>query len=37
MCQQAVERVGIENQNLARTGRMALYGGGSCTHGRVMN
>ncbi|KAI9706677.1 MAG: Protein required for ethanol metabolism [Candelina mexicana] len=27
MAQQAVERVGIEKHNLARTGRMALYGG----------
>ncbi|KAL8676141.1 MAG: hypothetical protein Q9186_007315, partial [Xanthomendoza sp. 1 TL-2023] len=27
MAQQAVEKVGIEKHNLARTGRMALYGG----------
>ena len=29
MAQQAVERVGVENHSLARTGRMALYGGGN--------
>lgn len=28
MAQQAVERVGVEKHNFARTGRMALYGGG---------
>lgn len=28
MAQQAVERVGPEKHNFARTGRMALYGGG---------
>jgi len=28
MAQQAVERVGAEKHNFARTGRMALYGGG---------
>jgi hypothetical protein len=28
MAQQAVERVGLEKHNYARTGRMALYGGG---------
>lgn len=28
MAQQAVEKVGVEKHNLARTGRMALYGGG---------
>ncbi|KAI9681984.1 MAG: Plasma membrane t-SNARE, secretory vesicle fusion [Caeruleum heppii] len=27
MAQQAVEKVGVEKHNLARTGRMALYGG----------
>ncbi|KAI9874315.1 MAG: Protein required for ethanol metabolism [Pleopsidium flavum] len=27
MAQQAVERVGLEKHNFARTGRMALYGG----------
>lgn len=29
MAQQAVERVGFDKHNLARTGRMALYGGGA--------
>lgn len=29
MAQQAVERVGVEKHNFARTGRMALYGGGN--------
>lgn len=29
MAQQAVERVGVEKHNFARTGRMALYGGGT--------
>ena len=29
MAQQAVERVGAEKHNYARTGRMALYGGGN--------
>lgn len=29
MAQQAVERVGVDKHNLARTGRMALYGGGT--------
>lgn len=29
MAQQAVERVGPSKHNLARTGRMALYGGGT--------
>ncbi|MCJ1482977.1 Protein required for ethanol metabolism [Schaereria dolodes] len=28
MAQQAVEHVGVEKHNYARTGRMALYGGG---------
>lgn len=28
MAQQAVEKVGFDKHNLARTGRMALYGGG---------
>ena len=28
MAQQAVEKVGVEKHNFARTGRMALYGGG---------
>ena len=28
MAQQGVEKVGLEKHNLARTGRMALYGGG---------
>lgn len=28
MAQQAVERVGVEKHDYARTGRMALYGGG---------
>lgn len=28
MCQQAVERKGLDKQDLSRTGRMALYGGG---------
>ncbi len=28
LAQQAVEQVGVEKHNLARTGRMALYGGG---------
>ena len=32
MCQQGVERVGTENHSLARTGRMALYGGGLSTY-----
>jgi len=27
LAQQAVDKVGIENQDMARTGRMALYGG----------
>lgn len=31
MAQQAVEKVGVEKHNLARTGRMALYGGGKST------
>ena len=30
MAQQAVEKVGADKHNFARTGRMALYGG--CTH-----
>ena len=29
MAQQGVEKVGVDKHNLARTGRMALYGG--CT------
>lgn len=29
MAQQAVERVGPKKHNFARTGRMALYGGGT--------
>ena len=29
MCQQAVERKGLDKQDLSRTGRMALYGGGT--------
>lgn len=29
MAQQAVERVGVDKHNFARTGRMALYGGGT--------
>ena len=29
MAQQAVEKVGPKNHNFARTGRMALYGGGT--------
>ncbi len=29
MAQQAVEKVGFDKHNLARTGRMALYGGGT--------
>lgn len=29
MAQQGVERSGIKNHDLARTGRMALYGGGT--------
>lgn len=28
MAQQAVEKVGVDKHNFARTGRMALYGGG---------
>jgi len=28
LAQQAVERVGYENHDFARTGRMTLYGGG---------
>lgn len=28
MAQQGVEKVGVDKHNLARTGRMALYGGG---------
>ena len=28
MAQQLVEKKGIQNHELARTGRMALYGGG---------
>ncbi len=28
LAQQAVEQVGVEKHNFARTGRMALYGGG---------
>lgn len=28
LAQQAVEKKGLENHDLARTGRMALYGGG---------
>lgn len=28
MAQQAVEQVGVDKHNFARTGRMALYGGG---------
>lgn len=31
MAQQAVERVGLDRHNFARTGRMALYGGGAST------
>lgn len=30
MAQQAVEKVGPDKHNFARTGRMALYGGGTC-------
>lgn len=29
MAQQAVEKVGVDKHNFARTGRMALYGGGT--------
>ena len=29
MAQQAVEKVGPKRHNFARTGRMALYGGGT--------
>ena len=29
MAQQAVEKVGFDRHNLGRTGRMALYGGGT--------
>ena len=29
MAQQAVERVGVDKHDYARTGRMALYGGGA--------
>lgn len=29
MAQQGVEKVGFDKHNLARTGRMALYGGGT--------
>lgn len=28
MAQQAVEKVGVDKHSFARTGRMALYGGG---------
>lgn len=28
MAQQGVEQVGLRNHDLARSGRMALYGGG---------
>ena len=28
MAQQGVEKVGVDKHNFARTGRMALYGGG---------
>lgn len=31
MAQQGVEKVGVEKHNFARTGRMALYGGGTPT------
>ena len=37
MCQQGVERVGLENHSVARTGRMALYGGGITSNGHAMN
>lgn len=30
MAQQLVEKKGLKNHELARTGRMALYGGGAC-------
>lgn len=29
MAQQAVERVGVDKHDFKRTGRMALYGGGT--------
>lgn len=29
MAQQAVEKVGVDKHSFARTGRMALYGGGN--------
>jgi hypothetical protein len=29
MAQQGVEKVGLDRHNLARTGRMAAYGGGT--------
>ena len=29
MAQQGVEKVGLDKHNFARTGRMALYGGGN--------
>jgi protein Mpv17 len=32
MAQQLVEKKGIKNHELARTGRMALYGGGSFSY-----
>lgn len=40
MAQQAVERVGVDKHDYARTGRMALYGGGmshrsSLSHGAI--
>ena len=31
MAQQGVEQVGLDKHNLARTGRMALYGGCACS------
>jgi protein Mpv17 len=30
IAQQAVEKKGIQKHDFARTGRMALYGGGAC-------
>lgn len=35
MAQQAVEKVGFDKHSLARTGRMALYGGGTLQAPRV--
>jgi protein Mpv17 len=31
MAQQGVEQVGLKNHDLARSARMALYGGGMCS------